>query len=73
MHDESDVAQARVFYRLLEAEAAALDAMLRTQLTRRGAPRATTEARLLDRDMREVRRCLDLLLDRFPELGPNER
>ncbi|MBB5916544.1 hypothetical protein BJY24_005456 [Nocardia transvalensis] len=68
MRDASDAAQARVFYDWLAAEADALDAALRTQLTRRGLPRATTEARLLSRDLDEVRRCMSQLRARFPDL-----
>ncbi|MFI6364917.1 hypothetical protein ACIBG0_19415 [Nocardia sp. NPDC050630] len=63
------MAQARVFYELLTAEAESLAAALRPHLTRRGLPGASTEARLLERDLREVRRCLELLRDRFPEMG----
>ncbi|RDI63326.1 hypothetical protein [Nocardia pseudobrasiliensis] len=69
MLDESDVAQAHVFYEMLSAEAESLAVALRPHLTRRGVPRASAEARLLERDLREVRRCLGLLRDRFPELG----
>ncbi|WP_405164572.1 hypothetical protein OG203_05510 [Nocardia sp. NBC_01499] len=66
MHDESDVAQARVFHQLLSAEADSLTSALRATATRRGT--ATTEGRRLERDLREVHRCLDRLRDNFPEL-----
>ncbi|MET8871299.1 hypothetical protein [Nocardia sp. NPDC004604] len=73
MRDESDVAQARVFYDLLTAEAESLTATIEKTLTRRGSPRATTESRLLIRELREVRRCLDQLRTRFPEVARSKR
>ncbi|WP_433654786.1 hypothetical protein ACQPW1_28675 [Nocardia sp. CA-128927] len=68
MHDESDVAQAQVFFDLLSAEAETLSASIRATATLRGTPRSTTEGRRLERDLREVRRCLDRLRDNFPEV-----
>ncbi|MFC9893630.1 hypothetical protein ACFVMC_08045 [Nocardia sp. NPDC127579] len=68
MHDESDVAQAQVFYDLLSAEAATLTAALATRLNRRGQPRASTESQLLRRELREVQRCLEQLRARYPEV-----
>ncbi|MEV6559283.1 hypothetical protein AB0M22_26455 [Nocardia sp. NPDC051756] len=69
MHDESDLAQARVFYELLSAEAETLSSAIRATATLRGTPRSTTEGRRLERDLREVRRCLDRLRNNFPEVG----
>ncbi|MEV0244974.1 hypothetical protein AB0H76_00130 [Nocardia sp. NPDC050712] len=68
MRDESDVAQAQVFYELLSAEAATLTAALSARLNRRGLPRASTESQLLRRELREVQRCLDQLRARYPEV-----
>ncbi|WP_194815897.1 hypothetical protein [Nocardia sp. XZ_19_385] len=68
MRDESDVAQAQVFYDLLSAEAATLTAALAADLTRRGLPRSSTESHLLRRELREVQRCLEQLRDRYPEV-----
>ncbi|WP_433684100.1 hypothetical protein [Nocardia sp. CA-119907] len=73
MRDESDVEQARVFYDLLIAEAESLTAAIEATLTRRGSPRATTESRLHIRELREVRRCLDQLRARFPEVARSKR
>ncbi|MFC9434265.1 hypothetical protein [Nocardia sp. NPDC057030] len=69
MHDESDLAQARVFYELLSAEAENLSSAIQSTATLRGTPRSTTEGRRLERDLREVRRCLDRLRNNFPEVG----
>ncbi|MGN2635903.1 hypothetical protein ACTD5D_06860 [Nocardia takedensis] len=70
MRDRSDSEQARVFYELLVAEAASLEAAIRAMgVTSRGTPRATTESQLLHRELREVRRCLDNLVASFPDLG----
>ncbi|WP_069159993.1 hypothetical protein [Nocardia altamirensis] len=69
MHDESDVAQARMFYELLSAEARTLASAIQATATLRGTPRSTTEGRRLERDLREVRRCLDRLRHDFPELN----
>lgn len=69
MHDESDLAQARVFYELLSAEAETLSSAIQATATLRGTPRSTTEGRRLERDLREVRRCLDRLRNNFPEVG----
>lgn len=68
MHDESDLAQARVFYELLSAEAETLSSAIQATATLRGTPRSTTEGRRLERDLREVRRCLDRLRNNFPEV-----
>ncbi|MEV0297272.1 hypothetical protein [Nocardia sp. NPDC050710] len=69
MRDRSDVEQARVFYDLLMAEAETLAAGIRANgMTSRGTPRASTESLLLQRELREVRRCLDNLRESFPEL-----
>ncbi|MGW0245465.1 hypothetical protein ACWDYH_02380 [Nocardia goodfellowii] len=68
MRDESDVAQAQVFYELLSAEAVTLTAALEARLTRRGVPRSSTESHLLRRELREVQRCLAQLRDRYPEV-----
>ncbi|QIS13603.1 hypothetical protein [Nocardia arthritidis] len=73
MHDESNVAQARVFHELLTVEAAALQSALRATVTKRGMPRHVTERRRLERDLREVRRCLDQLRGSFPELADGRR
>ncbi|MET7771600.1 hypothetical protein [Nocardia sp. NPDC005366] len=73
MRDRSDAEQARVFHDLLVAEAETLAAAIAAMgLTSRGTPRANTESQLLQRELREVRRCLDNLRDSFPELG-NDR
>lgn len=69
MRDESDVAQARVFYELLGARADELTAAIRATATRRGLARSTTEGRRLERELQEIRRYLDRLRDRFPELA----
>ncbi|MEU8896335.1 hypothetical protein [Nocardia sp. NPDC048505] len=68
MRDESDVAQAQVFYDLLSAEAAVLSAAVEARLTKRGQPRSSTESQLLQRELREVRRCLEQLRARYPEV-----
>ncbi|WP_433577215.1 hypothetical protein [Nocardia brasiliensis] len=68
MHDESDLAQARVFYNILNAEADTLSAAIEATATLRGTPRSNTEGRRLERDLREVRRCLARLRVDFPEL-----
>ncbi|WP_216914454.1 hypothetical protein OG225_29445 [Nocardia sp. NBC_01377] len=69
MRDRSDVEQARVFYDLLVAEAETLTSAIRGMgLTSRGTPRANTESQLLQRELREVLRCLDNLRASFPEL-----
>ncbi|KAA8888809.1 hypothetical protein F3087_07285 [Nocardia colli] len=73
MHDESDLAQARVFYELLSAEAATLSSAIQATATLRGTPRSTTEGRRLERDLREVRRCLDRLRNNFPEVGDQSK
>ncbi|WP_433194661.1 hypothetical protein ACQP1G_38850 [Nocardia sp. CA-107356] len=69
MPDESDIAQARVFYDLLSHEAVALAATIQPLTTRRGVARSTAEAQRTQRELREVRRCLDQLRARFPELA----
>jgi len=69
VRDQSDVEQARVFYDLLLAEAETLTSAITAMgLTSRGTPRSSTESHLLQRELREVRRCLDNLVDSFPEL-----
>ncbi|MFB8275145.1 hypothetical protein [Nocardia colli] len=73
MHDESDLAQARVFYELLSAEAETLSSAIQATATLRGTPRSTTEGRRLERDLREVRRCLDRLRNNFPEVGDQSK
>jgi len=73
VRDESDVEQARVFYDLLTAEAESLTTTIEATTTRRGLPRSTTESRLLIRELREVRRCLDQLRARFPEVARSKR
>ncbi|MFQ6326711.1 MULTISPECIES: hypothetical protein [unclassified Nocardia] len=69
MLDESDIEQARVFYDLLTHEAATLTSTIETLTTRRGVLRSTAEAQLFGRELDEVRRCLDQLRARFPEVG----
>jgi ribosome-binding factor A len=71
--DESDAAQARVFYDLLSHEAAALTTTIRALTTRRGVLRSTAEAQLFRRELEEVHRCLDQLRNRFPELDRHLR
>ncbi|RDI44862.1 hypothetical protein [Nocardia mexicana] len=74
MRDRSDVEQAREFYRLLTSEAETLTAAVQAiARTRRGTPRSTAESHRLRRDLREVHRCLDNLLDRFPEIAEDHR
>ncbi|MFE7797570.1 hypothetical protein [Nocardia sp. NPDC057440] len=68
MLDESDIEQARVFYDLLTYEAATLTSTIETLTTRRGVLRSTAEAQLFGRELDEVRRCLDQLRARFPEV-----
>ncbi|WP_328401732.1 hypothetical protein [Nocardia sp. NBC_00403] len=68
MLDESDVGQARVFYDLLNNEAAALATTVQALTIRRGEFRSTAEAQLYRRELNEVCRCLDQLRNRFPQL-----
>ncbi|MEV6427604.1 hypothetical protein [Nocardia sp. NPDC051463] len=69
MLDESDIEQARVFYDLLTQEATNLTSTIERLTTRRGVLRSTAQAQLFGRELDEVRRCLDQLRARFPEVG----
>jgi hypothetical protein len=67
MYDESDVAQARVFFQLLLAEADSLtDVIEALESEADGGRRSTARTRQLRAELRQIHGYLDRLRSRFP-------
>jgi hypothetical protein len=67
MYDESDVAQARVFFQLLAAEADSLTDLIEAlESTANGDRRSAARSQQLRAELRQIHGYLDRLRSRFP-------
>lgn len=70
MYDESDVAQARVFFQLLVAEADSLtDVIEALETPGNGDRRTVARAQQLRAELRQIHGYLERLRSRFPDIA----